>query len=209
MGTKLDQGTIMKALDWSYEKAVNGVPGLDTAEEIARNYIGKDGSLHDKVDSLIRWQVTKTATSGFISGLGGLITLPVAIPANITSVLYVQVRMVAAIAYMGGYDIQSDQVKSLVYICLLGNTGREIIKEIGIQLGTKLTMSTIKRVVTREVTKKINQAVGFRLITKFGSTGVINLGKSVPLVGGLVGGSIDGISTKGIGKIAKKQFIYN
>ena len=52
--------------------------------------------------ALIRWQNAKCATSGFIAGLGGSITLPVSIPANISSVLYIQIRMIAAIAYMGG-----------------------------------------------------------------------------------------------------------
>jgi hypothetical protein len=35
----LTQETIMKALDWSYDKAVNGgIPGMDTAIELATNY---------------------------------------------------------------------------------------------------------------------------------------------------------------------------
>jgi hypothetical protein len=39
------------------------------------------------------------------------------------------------------------------------------------------------------VITKINQKVGFRLLTKFGSKGVINLGKMVPLTGGIIGGT--------------------
>ena len=34
----IDRGMIMKALDWGYEQAVEGVPGLDTAEEIGDDY---------------------------------------------------------------------------------------------------------------------------------------------------------------------------
>jgi hypothetical protein len=40
-------------------------------------------------------------------------TLPVANPANLTSVLYIQLRMIAAIAHMGDHDISDDQVKSM------------------------------------------------------------------------------------------------
>jgi hypothetical protein len=32
-----------------------------------------DGELVDKVNALIRWQNTKAGTSGFITGLGGII----------------------------------------------------------------------------------------------------------------------------------------
>jgi hypothetical protein len=125
----ITQETIIKALDWSYDKAINGcIPGMDTAIELAESYIKKDGLLEDKVNSSIRWQNTKSATCGFLTGLGGVVTLPAAIPANIASVILVQIRMVAAIAYMGGYDLRDDQVKSFVYACLTGSGTKDIIK---------------------------------------------------------------------------------
>lgn len=203
----LTQETIMKALDWSYDKAINGgIPGMDTAIELAESYIKKDGLLEDKVNSLIRWQNTKSATSGFLTGLGGIVTLPVAIPANLASVILVQIRMVAAIAHMGGYDLKDDQVKSFVYACLAGNGAKDILKNAGIQIGKKLAVTGIKK-IPFEVIKKINQAVGFRLLTKFGEKGLINLGKMVPLVGGIVGGTVDAVSTNTIGNVALKLFI--
>lgn len=203
----LTQDAIMKALDWSYDKAVNGgLPGIDTAIELAQNYEKKSGSLIENVNSLIRWQNTKSATSGFLSGLGGVIVMPVAIPANITSVILVQIRMVAAIAHMGGHDLKSDEVKTFVYACLAGNGAKDILKNSGIQIGKKLAISGIKK-IPGEVIKKINQAVGFRLLTKFGEKGAINLGKMVPIAGGLIGGTVDAVSTNTIGNVARKLFI--
>ncbi|MBF0234565.1 MAG: EcsC family protein [Desulfamplus sp.] len=155
---------------------------------------------------LIRWQIAKAGTSGFVTGLGGIITLPIAIPANIASVIYVQIRMIAAIAYMGGYDIHDDRVKSLVYLCLCGSAATDVIKGVGIQIGTKLSVSAINKISGATLTK-INQAVGFRLLTKFGQTGAINLGKAVPIIGGVIGGTIDSITTKTIGKVATNTFI--
>ena len=203
---KIDQSVIIKTLDWAYEKATTGVPGVDSAQEIAESYLNKKGTLYEQANSLIRWQNAKCTTSGFLSGLGGIITMPVAIPANIASVIYVQIRMIAAIAYMGGYDVRDDRVKALVYSCMAGNAAKDIIKEIGIKIGTKLTNTAIKR-VSVEVIKKINQAVGFRLLTKFGSTGAINLGKAIPFVGGIIGGTFDGVSTNTIGNVARNTFI--
>lgn len=205
----LTHDTIMKALDWSYDKAINGgVPGMDTAIELADNYLQKNGELDANVKSLILWQNTKSATSGFITGLGGIITLPVAIPANLASVILVQMRMVAAIAHMGGYDVKDDQVKTFVYTCLAGNEAKDILKNAGIQVGRKLAVSGIKK-IPFEVIKKINQAVGFRLLTKFGEKGVINLGKMVPFAGGVIGGTVDAITTNTIGKVAHKIFIQD
>jgi len=206
MGNDITQSKIMSALDWGYDKAVNGVPGLDSAQELADSYMRKSGSEMDQANSLIRWQNTKAGTSGFLSGLGGVITMPVTLPANITSVLYVQIRMIAAIAHMGGHDVQDDQVKSLVYVCLTGNSAKDIMKGAGIAIGTKLTTNAIKSISGKTIIA-INQKVGFRLVTKFGEKGVINLGKAVPLVGGLIGGSFDSITTNTIGNVARDTFI--
>jgi uncharacterized protein (DUF697 family) len=116
--------------------------------------------------------------------------------------------MIAAIAYMGKYDLKSDQVRSLVYICLCGNSAKDISKNIGIKLGTKLSKSAINKISGKTLTK-INQKVGFRLVTKFGQKGVINMGKAIPVVGGLIGGTMDVVATNTIGKVSKKTFINN
>lgn len=206
MAEKIDQGMIMTALDYCYNKAVNGLPGVDTAEEIAREYMAGKGNLKSNAESLVRWQIAKAGTSGFITGLGGLITMPIAIPANITSVLYVQIRMVAAIAVMGGHDVREDKVKTLVYMCLCGSAVTDLIKDVGIHVGSKLTVSAINKISGATITK-INQAVGFRLFTKFGQTGVVNLGKAVPFVGGIIGGAVDSFTTNTIGDVAITTFI--
>lgn len=132
--------------------------------------------------------------------------MPVTIPANISSVMYVQIRMVAAIAYMGGYNIRSDRVRTLVYTCLTGNAAKDILKDVGIVIGRKLTEQAIKK-LSREVITKINQRVGFRLLTKFGEKGAVNLGRAVPLVGGLIGATLDALATNVIGNVARDTFI--
>ena len=206
MSEELSQNKIMQALDWAYEKAVNGVPGLDSASELAESYMNKGGALSEQSNSLIRWQNTKAGTSGFLTGLGGIITMPVTIPANITSVLYVQIRMIAAIAYIGGHDLNDDRVKSLVYACLAGNAAKDILKDIGIVIGMKLTTNAIKNISGKTIVA-INQKVGFRLLTKFGEKGVINLGKAVPIVGGIIGATFDSIGTNVVGNVARDTFI--
>jgi uncharacterized protein (DUF697 family) len=206
MATQLTENTLMQALDWAYEKAVDGIPGLGSAEEMGQDYLNGSGLLVDKVNSLIRWQNSKAAVSGFINGLGGAPFMPITIPANITTVMYVQVRMIAAIAYMGGYNLNDDRVKSLVYICLCGNTAKDVAKEIGIKVGTKMTEQAIKNISTQLIVR-INQAVGFRLLTKFGQTGAINLVKAIPGVAGIVGAAFDSTATNAVGNVARNTFI--
>jgi hypothetical protein len=202
-----NEGKIMQALNWAYDKALDGgILGTKSSYEMAENYLKGDADLIDKVNSLIRWQNTKSVTSGFVSGLGGIIIMPVAIPANIATVLYVQIRMVAAVAIMGGYDVRDDRVKALVYTCLAGNAAKDILKETGIIFGSNMSKQLINS-ISQETIVAINKRVGFRLFTKFGQKGTINLGKMIPLVGGVIGGMLDGMSTNIIGNIARKTFI--
>ncbi|MFY9259335.1 MAG: EcsC family protein [Gallionella sp.] len=196
---------IMQALDWAYEKSVNGVAGLDSAEELAKSYMQSNDSSYEQANSLIRWQNTKAGTSGFITGLGGIMTLPIAIPANIASVLYVQVRMIAAIAHIGGYDLKDDKVKTLVYSCLVANSAKDVLKDIGVAVGNKIAMNAVKS-ISGKTLQEINKKVGFKLFTKFGEKGIINLGKAVPLLGGLIGGTFDAVTTNTIGNIARDTF---
>ena len=203
----MDEKSIVKALDSIYSNVIDGLPGAETAEELAREYLRESGTLSEKADSLIRWQIAKCSTSGFLTGIGGFLTLPVAIPANLASVIYVQLRMIAAIAYMGGYNPRDDKVKTLAYVCLCGNQAGEIIKEsLAVPLAKAMATAAIKQ-IPAQVLKNINKRVGVRLITKFGEKGIINLGKAIPLVGGIIGGTIDGVTTNTIGETAKKCFI--
>ncbi|WP_373598698.1 EcsC family protein [Paraclostridium bifermentans] len=201
----LTESKIMQVLDWSYDKAINGLPGMETADELAEKYLSKSKSIDEAIDKFINWQLAKCATSGFLTGLGGIITLPVAVPANISSVIYIQTRMIASIAKMRGYDLKDDQVKTLVYVSLTGQAAADILKQSGIKIGTKMSTVLIKRMPI-EIIKQINKRVGFRLVTKFGEKGVINLGKCVPVVGGIIGGTVDAVGTRTIGKTAKKVF---
>ena len=203
---QLTENKVGKLLDWAYEKSVNGLPGTDTAYELAENFMVKHGTTDKAIDSLVRWQNTKSATSGFLTGLGGLITLPVAIPTNIASVTYVQIRMIAAIAHMRGYDLKDDQVKTFVFVCLTGQSASDILKQAGIKAGTAFAKQAIKK-IPGGIIKSINKAVGFRLVTKFGEKGILNLGKALPLVGGFIGGTVDGVGTNIVGKTAKRVFI--
>lgn len=197
---KTNNGVIAKVLDWAYAKALSGFGGVDSAYELADSYTKQNGSLTQQVDSLIKWQASKSATSGFLAGVGGIMSLPVTIPANIASVIYIQIRMIVAIAHMGGHDVNSDRVKTLVYISMVGNGAKELLKDIGVKAGESLAS---KILIT------IQEKVSVKLASKIGVKSASNLGKIVPVIGGVIGGSIDGFTTRAVGKIAKRIFISN
>lgn len=206
---QITQEDIMQLLDKLYENSVQGLPKVSPPiDQLAADYLNKSKDTETAAKSFISYQIAKCTTAGFVTGLGGLITLPVAISANISSVLYVQMRMIACLAHMGGYDTNSDQVQTLVYACLAGISLDQVVKQVGVKVGVKFANTMVKRIPGTVLTK-INQKAGFRLLTKFGTKGVINIGKAIPLVGGVISGGVDFAETKIIADRAYKMFILN
>ncbi len=203
------QEDIMKVLDSCYDKCLNGIPKVSSkVENMANEYLQKYETVELACKAMLKNQVTKCATSGFIAGFGGIITMPVTLPANVTSVLYVQMRMIACVAYMAGFELNSDETQTFVYACLAGVAVNGLVKQASIKFGIKFANGLIKK-IPGKVLAKINQKVGFRFITKFGTKGIINLGKLLPGVGAVVGGGLDYVETKLIAKRSYKWFIQN
>lgn len=202
----ISQEDVMKILDSCYEKCLNGIPKVSpSVEEMANDYLKKYKTKEEACKAMIRNQIAKCATSGFITGFGGFITMPVTLPANITSVIYVQMRMIACTSYMAGFDLNSDKTQTLVYACLAGVAVNNVMKQASIKFGVKFANGLIKKIPGKVLTK-INQKVGFRFITKFGTKGVVNLGKLIPGVGAVIGGGLDLVETKIIAKRSYKWF---
>lgn len=205
--SEAEESKALQVANWLTEKAVGGVGPLSSAEELALEYLNDLSyeSNDKRVESLIKWETSKNFSTGFITGLGGFATLPVTIPASLGASWILQARMAAAIARIYGHDLSEDRVKTLILCVIIGQDIKEVCKQAGIKIGTKLTYVAIRK-LPGEVLKRINQAVGFRLLTKAGEKGIINLIKLVPVVGGVVGGTFDAVTCRITAKAAREAF---
>ena len=200
----LNESKVTKTLNWVYEKASDGLLNMESASEMAELYMKKyPGNRLAAANALIRAQNVKSAASGFITGLGGLATMPIAIPVNLASVLYIQVRMVMAVAIIGGHNVKEDKVKTFVFACLAGNKARELLKEAGVQIAQNFMLQSL----SADAILRINRMVGFNLIAKLGESGVIRISKALPILGGAIGATIDGVWTNQTGNMAVKWFV--
>lgn len=207
MFEKITENIIMKALEWAYEKAVSqSLLGVENAFSMAQSYQKDQGTLEQNVNSLIRWQNAKAAAVGFGTGLAGILAVPISIPANIAVVLFVQVRMISAIAHMNGYDVLDERVKTMIFACMYGSGVDEILKNLDMSYDPNFKNIVLQK-VTKETILKINNAVKIRMLSRFGTLGPMSFGKAVPLLGAFVGGAYDGFSTSTIGSNAKKLFL--
>lgn len=203
---KLDEKDVLEVLGSIYGTAINGIPSVSKPiSAFSEEYLERSPDAKTAARKMIDNAIVKCTTSGFLTGFGGLITLPVTLPANVTSVLYIQLRMIASIAYLAGLDVKSDITQTLVYASLAGVSVAEVIKKAGIQFGQKLTNAMVQKIPGKALIA-INKKVGFRFVTKFGEKGIINIGKMIPVVGAVISGGFDLAETRIIADRAFREF---
>ena len=184
---------------------LNGFGPFKSAEESAGEAL-KGRTPEEAVKALIRNHCAIAGAQGFVTNLGGIVTLPITLPANIGASYLVQTHLAGAIAAVHGHDLDAEAVRSAILLCLVGNAGTEVVKRFGIKVSSKLTITMIERIPI-EVIRGINKRVGFMLIAKFGTKrSVITLAKWVPMVGGVVGGGVDTAATWAVGTYAHRAF---
>lgn len=186
-------------------RGVDGFGPFKSAREIAEEHLAQHGDVEAAIDRVIATHTRLVGATGFATGLGGPITMPVTIPTDVGVFYALSARCVAAVAHLRGHDIGSDEVRSVVLLSLLGAGGAGLAAEFGATLGTKAAMSALKRLPGRTLAE-INKKVGFRLFTKFGTKGVVNLGRWVPVVGGAVGAGVNVAAMRTAGRYAKSNF---
>ncbi|MGY1986904.1 EcsC family protein [Blastococcus sp. SYSU DS0669] len=186
-------------------RGVEGFGRYKSAETIAEEHLAQHGDVDKAIERLIATHTRLVGASGFATGLGGAVTLPITVPTDVAVFYALSARCVAAVAHLRGYDVASDEVRSVIMLSLLGAGGAALAAEFGATLGTKAAMAVLKKLPGRVLTE-INRKVGFRLLTKFGTKGVINLGRWVPVVGGGVGATVNVVAMRSAGRYAKQNF---
>jgi hypothetical protein len=189
-----------QVFDWAYAKATEGIPGLDSAGVLAARFAARYPDADAAIVALIRWQCAVAGAAGLIAGAGGFVTLPVAMPANLASALYLQLRLVAAIAHLRGHDIASDEVRALALACLAGSQAADTLRDAGVRLAMR---------VSRDAAGWVSPLVYKRLHHAGAASAVMatsRFTRFMPLVGGIVAGGFDAAMTRLIGHTADRVF---
>lgn len=83
----------------------------------------------------MRESVTSAGTTGFVTGLGGLITMPITVPASVAGNFVINARLVGAIAHLRGYDLSDPQVQMMIQFVVAGVGIEQVATELGVKLG--------------------------------------------------------------------------
>ncbi|UAN46525.1 EcsC family protein [Serratia sp. JSRIV001] len=186
-------------LDALYAKALQGGPGISSAHQLAELYRNTFSTPQSAALSLVRWEAAKAATSGFMLGVGGMVTLPIALPASLVGPLLLQFRLIAAIALLGGYDVHDLRTRHLSYLCLGGTVAKDALQAYGTCLFQQMSTRSLE-----QMTEKTATGLATRLTTRLPTTHLSHL---VPLLSGVVSGGLDYLAVRSAGALACAAFL--
>lgn len=200
-------GAATRLLERLLDVGIDGKGPFDSAETVAREALEQtDGDVGQAVRAIQRDHRQLGAVGGFVTGLGGFFTLPIALPANVLSFHLIGTRMTAATAKVRGYDIDAPEIRSAVLLTLVGADSDDLLKKAGVQVaGGKLAALATDRLPAPAL-MVLNKAIAFRLLGRIGQSSFARLGRGLPVAGGLVGGAVDVYMLGRIAAQAKREF---
>lgn len=206
--TQLAPNATSQFVHEALRRAITGVGPLPPAPESARRQLqrhhGDVGrAVHDVVENHVRF----AGAQGFLTNLGGLVTLAVTAPANVTGLAVVQCRMVAVIAFLHGYDLDDPKVHNAILAALLGEDRMAALVRRKQLPGSPMAIATAP-VYDPQLDTLLANEVAAELITKVAGkrmAGVVS--RRIPVVGGVVGAATDGFSTWRIGRYVDRELL--
>lgn len=188
------------------DKAIDGIGPLRSAAATADSkLVDAGGDVEHAITRLVRLHVGLAGAQGFVTNLGGVAALAVAVPANVVGVTLVQCHLIAGIAHLRGYDLADPRVRNAILVCMLGEDSAHGLVKSAQLPSTPLGIATaavhdptLDELVSREVTTElIGRTAGRRAVTL--------IGRRIPLLGGVVGAGSDGFVTWQLGQFARRE----
>ena len=204
LAPELTSGFVREALN----RAIDGIGPLAPAAQAADKQLAEQkGDVDRAIHEVIENNVRIAGAQGFATNLGGLITMAVAIPANISGLAIIQCRMVAGIAHLRGHDLSDPRVRNAVMALLLGE---DQLADMVRQKKLPTTPMALATAPAHDPTLDgvIAAVVATDMITRIaGKRVATTVGRRIPVVGGVIGASTDGFATWKIGRYADRELL--
>jgi hypothetical protein len=206
--TELAPGLTTTFVREALHRAIVGVGPLPPAAKAAEAQLkeqkgNRERAVHEVIENHVRY----AGAQGFLTNIGGIVTMAVTIPANVSGLALVQCRMIAGIAHLRGHDLDDPRVRNAILTCLLGeDTVNSMIRKKKLP-APPMALATAP-VHDPDLDRILSAEVASELITKVaGKRLAITVGRRVPIVGGVVGLGADAYSTWKIGRYADRELL--
>lgn len=202
-----DEGAIARLVQMLLDAGLDGAGPLGSAQELADEALREAGGDREAaIHAVARGSLVRGGVTGFVTGLGGFVTMPVALPANVAAFYVQATRMVGAVAALRGYDLADPRIRTAVLLTLVGSDADEVLRKAGMTTGGGRITAVVLKGLPPAALMVVNKAIGFRLMRGVGQKLLGRLGRGVPVAGGVVGGGLDAWMMKKIADQAMAEF---
>jgi hypothetical protein len=206
--TELAPGLTAAFVREALHRAIHGVGPLPPASAAADRQLAEqrgdvDRAIHEIIENHVRY----AGAQGFVTNLGGLATMALTVPTNISGLALIECRMIAGIAHLRGYDLTDPRVRNAVLVCLLGEESvRELVRAEKLP-APPMALATAPA-HDPSLDQLISAEVASDLVAKVAGKRLAGTaGRRIPLVGGLVGMGADGYAAWRVGRYADRELL--
>lgn len=186
---------------------IDGKGPFDPAAKVADQALAAaNGDVDKAVESVVRSHIRLAGASGFVTNLGGFITWPVALPANVLGFYLLATRMTAAVARLRGHDIGTEQIRTAVLLTLVGADADDLLRKAGMVAPGGRVVNLAAQRLPGPALMVVNKGVAFRLLATVGKGTISKAGRFVPVVGGAIGAGLDAWMLNKVAGNARREF---
>ena len=182
-----------------YSRVLKGLPGLGTPGEVAARARDSAPDIDGAANRVVSMHTALGSSQGFLFGLPGFLLLPLTLPANLAAAAAVQLHMVASLAALGDLDPADPAVRDRCIRCLLRRGPGQPSSDEEEEIATRTSVKLLER-GARWVAKRTAQRVSRSALRRVGV-------RSMPLVGGILGGAVDGWATAAVARCGREEFL--
>lgn len=157
-----------------------------------------DGDADGLVEQAIQAAMWRTAGTGALAGLGGVLTLPAG-GGDLLYFLYAEIELAAAIFTLFGVELEAEQHRPILMAAAMGLGVNELLRLLGSRLGEQAAKKLLVN-LSREAAQKLQRLLGEKLSLALAKRSWLGLGRLLPVGGAVVGGGLNALLMRGAGE---------
>lgn len=199
-----DDGMLDRALTEIVRRAIDGVGPFKGAADLVEPLRRKGMSTHQIVTRLVRTQTTQATVQGAAAGVGGLMTAAIGFLPATAAAMFVQARLAAA----NGHDLDDPWVRDRIVRLVAGGSASTGAKKAGVEMGERAAKQLVPRLQARAAARSAARLSAGKSAGALSSrVAAGSAGRAVPVVGAVVGGTVDLVVTRRVAEKARREFI--
>ncbi len=193
-----------------FERVVDNF--IITDGDTIRSYVARMRQQHSDLNTdqlarrIVRDKAWRSGLVGAATGLGGLLALPVTLPADVVLSWRIQIAMTYAIAHAYGHDTDAEALKAAAYSILAGESAKESVKRVSAAMAQQAALRALRGQAKSVVWQQVRRRLLRRTVLRSTPRLVPRLFKAVPLMGVPIGFVFNWWQARAVGRAAIRHY---